>query len=799
MKLARNCIFLVTTTLAITSNTSAQDEFLIQDTIVVETARSNPMLADVEAEVSLDVADIRSYGAASLEELLADLAPLTQSAGGGRGGGAPAILLNGRRISGFREIRNFPPESLAKVEILPEEVALKFGFRADQKVINFTLRDRFHALSTRTGLEAATEGGQWLGEFEGSNLRIRDEGRWNLDFEYEYQDALSESDRDIEREDSSNTADRTLQPEQEQIALTGSYSHFLPGDIAATYTAGLDASRQERAVAQSDLADTLGRDQDQWGAEASFVLNQTHDGWNWTVNGGYAHSDTESETEMDPISGFAERTESTSDTANLDGTVFVSLFELPAGDLVTTLKAGLATQDLSSFSDQDGAIETSDLSRDETHAQINLDLPVFDKDMEGLPFGTVSLNANARVDDLSDAGTLSTFGAGVVWKPTSDVQVIWSTSLAEDAPTLSELGDPISVVDTARVFDFSTGETVENVTRITGGNPDLQVEERQVNRVNLSWEPFDERNITLNFGYTDTEIENAILAFPGLTPAIEAAFPERVIRDMDGTLLSLDARPLSIAEQSQEQIRYGFNWSISLPRPERPDLDQDERRQLREIFFRRLDDEDRARIEQRIAEREARQAAGGESQRQGGDRPGAGRGRGGGRFGGRRGGRGGSRLFLSLYHTWVLEDSLLIAAGDAPLDLLDGDAISDQGGTSEHRLEGQAGFSRGALGGFFRVNWQSETQLIEDNGSALRFDDLATADLRLQYNFGNNPRLLLRYPILDSTRISVGVNNLFDEKLSVTDETGAVPINYQPDLLDPRGRTLTFRLRKLFY
>ena len=105
----------------------------------------------------LDARDIRAYGANNITDLLAALAPQTGSAQG-RGGGRPVVLLNGHRISGFREIRSIPTEAIERVEILPEEVALTYGYRADQRVVNFVLRERFRALTT----EAGVTGRVWL-------------------------------------------------------------------------------------------------------------------------------------------------------------------------------------------------------------------------------------------------------------------------------------------------------------------------------------------------------------------------------------------------------------------------------------------------------------------------------------------------------------------------------------------------------------------------------------------------------------------------------------------------------------
>ena len=98
-----------------------------------------------------------------------------------------------------------------------------------------------------------------------------------------------------------------------------------------------------------------------------------------------------------------------------------------------------------------------------------------------------------------------------------------------------------------------------------------------------------------------------------------------------------------------------------------------------------------------------------------------------------------------------------------------------------------------------RANWRSATEFDDGANGRLEFDDLATLNIRVQYNFGNNPHLLLKYPMLDSTRVALSIDNVFDAKQSVTDATGLIPITYQPDLLDAQGRTVTVRFRKLFY
>ena len=114
----------------------------------------------------------------------------------------------------------------------------------------------------------------------------------------------------------------------------------------------------------------------------------------------------------------------------------------------------------------------------------------------------------------------------------------------EVAPSVTQLGDPLSIDPNSRVFDFQTGRTVD-ITRITGGNPDLLAETRRVLRLGLNVRPFGERtDLVVTANYNRTRIDDPIAQFPTATPEIEAAFPARFIRDLGGNLVSIDSRPV---------------------------------------------------------------------------------------------------------------------------------------------------------------------------------------------------------------------------------------------------------------
>lgn len=768
---------------------TAQEDDMEMDTIVIEGARVvDTVLGNIDPEVVLSRAEIAAYGVTDLSELLVELEPMT-----GGADGPPAILLNGRRISGFKEIRKYPTEALAQVEILSEEAAVKFGFRPNQKVINFTLRQRFHALTTEAELTTPTQGGQVQSELDLSNLRLRGDTRWNLDLVFEHQDELLESDRDIAEDREDSRIGRALLSETQVIDFAGSYSHILPKDIAATYLVALTDSEDIRASSLTNerVRDTLL-------GEAGFTLNKSTGGSNWTINGNYSHETVDQET---GTIGEAPNliTERVSETAEIEGIYFRNLFSVPAGNVTTTLQGGYKTSSLSSSSIRSGEGEENNLSRDELSARINVDIPLLDTSSS---IGSFSVNMNAGLDELSDRDTLNAYGLGFSWKPQKKLQIIASSTMEQKAPTIQQLGDPIDSVVNSRVYDFSTGLTVDGVDRIRGGAPDLLDEEVQTLRLNVSYEPFEDKNLKLLATYTDIQTENAISNFPALTPIIEEAFTDRVTRDVDGNLQFINVQPLNFTEVKKKRFRYGLNWSISIKPSKRPEISQDERSVLREVFQRRRGGSSNSQNtnqppppsndgQQNTGSQQPTTSNAAQRQRGGGGGRG-GRGRGGGRFGE-------GRFFVSAYHTVLLEDSVLINEGIRELDLLDGDIIRSKGGSSEHTLTVRSGYSKGPFGSYAKLNWESGSTVYGSEIAQLDFDALTTLDLRVNYSFDRNIKLLAKYPFLDGSRISFGIDNIFDARQDVFGSPGTDVINYHPDILDPLGRTVSLTLRKLTY
>ena len=158
-----------------------QEAYDLGEIQAVSTKRRGAALGDYEPELVLDEEQLKAYGASSIQELMTLLEPVTRSSRGG----SPVFLVNGRRISGFQEIRGIPPEAIERTEILPEETALSYGYSADQRVVNFVLKANFRSLTMQASVRRPDEGGRTVSDLESNILRIAGKQRTTLDLEYE--------------------------------------------------------------------------------------------------------------------------------------------------------------------------------------------------------------------------------------------------------------------------------------------------------------------------------------------------------------------------------------------------------------------------------------------------------------------------------------------------------------------------------------------------------------------------------------------------------------------------------------
>lgn len=749
----------------VSASSDPEDEYeeIDGDEIVVTAPRlAGQLETDIKAEAELDEAAIASYGVSNVSELLEALAPQTRS-GRGRGGGRPIILINGRRIGGFGEVRNLPPEAIAKVEIFPEEVALQYGYSADERVVNMVLKPNFRQVAVEAEGGVPTQGGRFQSEVEGSFLAIGENGRVNVNAGWEQSTMLTENERGL------GPATRSLLPESDTYLIDATIQRSLNKVTDASINLRLDQTDSLSflgpVVAGGDVP--LERDSRSRNLTTTASVNGMLGDWRWSLSGNYG--DADQRTFTDRVTGARDRFDSSQQSfggsANLSGTVT----EGWAGPIRLSMTGSYSGLRFDSQSERSGVVTTTDLGRDTPSVFGSLTLPLLDPEYEVGNVGRMSLTLSGQVANPSDFEALKSWGASLNWGVTDNLSLIASFNNDEAAPGIQQLGAAPLVTPGVTYYDFATGQTVE-ITTTTGGNPFLLAEQRRDLKLGLNWEVPMVEGLRLSVNYNRNKSNDTANSLPLLTPEIEAAFPGRVTRDANGVLIALDQRPVNFDQVENSQIRWGLNFGKSFGQPE-----------------------------------QAGRPGGG---------PGAGaagpRGAGGPRMGG-RGGRGGGgpgamfgggpqggRWSVSLYHTYKLTDTILIRPGVPELDLLDGSATGSGGGSNRHLLELDGGLFYKGLG--FRLSGKYDSGSTVTGGTAgdLNFGDLATFNLRFFADLNQVPKLTEKLPFLKGSRLRLSIDNLFDAQRKITDANGVVPLNYQPGYIDPLGRYIELEWRKTF-
>jgi hypothetical protein len=366
-----------------------------------------------------------------------------------------------------------------------------------------------------------------------------------------------------------------------------------------------------------------------------------------------------------------------------------------------------------------------------------------------LTFGMgAELSGSAR--DVSVVGTLFDYGYGLNARLGNRINMRVGVNHEKVAPQPDALTNPIVTIDDYRAYDFIRQETVL-VRYITGGNPDLEVERRRRITIGGNTRPFQSVDLNFNAEYQRTIGRDAVSQLPAVSEDVQAAFPDRYLRDPDGRLIQIDARLVSFARSETEQIRWGgtFRRAFAVPPPT-------------------------ARLgasAQRIIINDG--SAGDELSGTG------------------------WRVNANFTHTWQLANKRLARAGLPEQDLLAG-GIGTGSSQSRHTVQGRMGVGHNGIGTQLTTNWKSRTRITAGTSvdpNEIVFSPLLRFDLSAFANLGT---VFPGTPLLTDTRVTLNVENLLDAKQRVRDESGATPLRYQPYILNALGRTVSLSLRKMF-
>ena len=598
----------------------------------------------------------RQHGHRALNEI----APQTRS---DRGRGHPARWCCWTAAASPAWTRsNIPTEAILRVDILPEEVALKYGYTADQRVVNIVLKPHF-ARSPARSSAARPRGRRRQRPGRGRPFQVA-----TTSGEHRHQvpaaGGLTDAQRDLVgrgrravrlRRQSSRRppAARSTRRSAPWPASRWRSPACRPAGTGRKLTlGGLRADRgarqrhRHRGRSQPGAGDQnltanavfarpivpghqrhrerhAGRDQQhalqglpgvglrsrpaipfspfagRWGSTATSParspLRQTIDGWtaasgltlnrdlgDWrlSLTTAYDHAETDTDDRRRPrrlrrcrrrstagrrpfesvrsaagqpaAAAAAEPVTAGSSTAgNIQVLANGPLIKLPAGPLYRQRQARATSRRRSAPRSESMGSRWRDAGRATTRRASSTSTcrwPAGTNHVLGA-LGELSLNANTAVDDYSDFGPLPTLGFGVNWTPVPGYSAdrLGNPRPPRRRPSRSSRagratpGVRSSTSRPARPPPSRRSAAATPACRPTiagdQGRPDIK--------------PLPNEDFTFTANYIDSQIDNPIETFPAASAAIEAAFPDRFIRNAAGELVEEDITPVNFASQDR--------------------------------------------------------------------------------------------------------------------------------------------------------------------------------------------------------------------------------------------------------
>lgn len=739
---------------------------------------------DVKPELVVGTFEIRTTGATTLPELLVTLLPQTQS-GVRRGDNKPILLVNGRRIADFSEIRAIPVRAIRRVEVYPEDVALRYGFPADQKVVNLILFGKFSITGITGGIGQSADAERETYDVVLDSTKIDTNGRSVYSFDAQKASGVSEEDLGLSLSPGGIPSIRSILPETETYRFSGAIGRTVGRLGEQGYaTLGVDAQSEtsQSILSRASTGAQLARDYEATKAKASVTLEGIVKDrrWNTIVS---AYSEDEA-TRTDRADGRArDRTNQQLKGASFDGTLAGPVPGLPAGTGAFNVRTQASTEKLESDYQRGLQAGAEDIDRTKLELSGSFTIPLASRKTAGNPLGDVSLTLNGALASSSDFGGSGGWGTGLSWSPNTELQITTRYSTSEKLPTLEQLGGPQTNIPSASVYDARTGQSVR-LDETRGGNGTLLPEQQRDFILGATFAPLQIEGLNLSLTYARNKTEDYIGSIGVNTRAAETAFSSRYQRTSAGTLIGQDTRALNLGDRETETLSFGLSYSRNFGQA--PQF-------LRDIV---------AKVQKAQEENpDATTLPGGLPP---GITPPPG-------FKPPPGGTPpdfnqlmqaakipGGRWNIGLNYAYTLDDTLILKNSGVKLDLLEGDALDTEMG-HRHQLTLDGGLNYRGIGGRLAAVWKGESEIATGYGAERLFvEDQATLDLSLFASTDLMPQLNMAVPFLNGAQVRFEINNLTDSARKVTNSAGLVPTAYQSALLEPEGRSFKLSLKKQF-
>ena len=684
--------------------------------------------------------EIASYGLNSVTELVDEIARE-------RGASTDDViyLIDGQRVVGLGDIASYPTEAIDKIELLPRGTAVQVGGSASKQVVNIALKPKVRTIVGRVSLAHATDGDFTSHTGDVSLTDIARPRRTNLALRWRREDALLESDRSIIQAPDALSGlgqFRSLRPEVDEIELRGSVADALTPTLGALVTARLFERRTLSLLGVDGAGQPLQQASRLRSSDIDVQLNADVGNWLLTFNGAYRINNRRTSTgtlqnRVGLNSGTA-LTRAITRNALAEVNATGTLLDLPAGPVSITLRGVLSRNSIDTNIDP--------FSQSTREIGVGLQIPIASASGALGFWGDLTAGIEWSRGHTTRIGTLSNASYSLQWQPAKWVRIAGSINTGRTPPSVELVAAPLLTTPGVRYLDPLSGETI-NIVELSGGNPTLSASRGNGQRLSVEFRPSGPLPFVITADYSNTQNRDIITALPPSNLFLLAAFPERFVRDGNGRLTQVDARPVNFARQSDEQLRYGIDLNIPL-------------------------------------------SAGGSANSTGrltdtatNSPPKA-------RF---------SRLQLNLSHTIQLKNEVRVSTGVDAVDLLSRNSFG-LSGTDRPRHEFDVSLAYAERGLGLRLTGQHRSKSFlnltdQSDANTLRFAPLTTLNFRA---FVEGQRLFSSVGWLQGSRLSLTVTNVTNSRQQVRDADGKIPLVYQPAYRDPTGRLVQLEFRKTF-
>lgn len=415
----------------------------------------------------------------------------------GLGGDATLTLLNGHRLAyagAYQaiDVASIPLAALDRIEIVADGASALYGSDAVAGVANVVLKRDFQGVSTTARLGASTDGGNTQQQYDLVGGTTWHSGGFLLAYDFTHTTPLLARER-------SYTADvtpgLTLLPviTQHNAVFTG-HQDIIP-DLSFSIDAFYNHRVSNRAFALTAAGNPAVDGETLYYREESLSiapsLHATLGGWTVNATGVYSWDKSYYRTDylyqgthMPPFAGCYCNAVSSAEL-NADGT----LFQLPAGPVKGALGAGYRATNYHAYRTQ-GAAQSIDETQNTYYAFGEVSLPLVSADQNIPLVHSLTLSAAARFEDYAHLARVLTPKFGLIYAPSSDVDIKATWGRSFKAPTFYErYSSEYTDYDLATAYGGTNLPAGATTLVLYGGNPSLKPERAMTWSVTVAVHP----------------------------------------------------------------------------------------------------------------------------------------------------------------------------------------------------------------------------------------------------------------------------------------------------------------------